>query len=141
MKIVIGEKGKSYSVELPKEKEPVIYGTKIGDSLEGNLIGAAGYKFTVRGGSDKDGFPMKADVATTMKRRVILRGRPCYRPKRAGEVVRRFVRGNTISAEISQLNIIVTEAGPMPLDQLFPQAEKKEKKEEAPKAAGGKKKK
>ena len=130
MKIVIGEKGKSYSVEVPKEKEPVLYGTKLGDTLDGNLIGAAGYTFLVRGGSDRDGFAMKADVATTAKRRVLLSGPPGYRPTRKGEIVRRYVRGNTVSDAISQVNVVVSEAGPTPLEQLFPAGEKTEKKEE-----------
>ena len=140
MKIVIGDKGKSYNVEVPKEREATLYGVKIGDNFDGGVVGAVGYKFLMRGGSDKDGFAMKADVATTAKRRVLLSGPPGYRPKRKGEIVRRFVRGNTISADISQVNVIAVETGPTPLDQLFPQAAKEGKKEEEPKQSGKKKK-
>ena len=126
MKIVIGDKGKSYNVEVHKEREATLYGVKIGDNFDGGVVGAAGYKFLMRGGSDKDGFAMKADVATTAKRRVLLSGPPGYRPKRK-ERLRRFVRGNTISADI-WVNVIAVETGPTPLDQLFPQAKRKERR-------------
>jgi small subunit ribosomal protein S6e len=127
MKIVISQKDKSYQTELPKEKEPLLYGTRVGSSIDGSLIGAAGYTFAVRGGSDKEGFPMRADLSGAGRRRIMLKDRPGIRKAKDGLIVRRLIRGNTVSDSIAQLNVIVTAAGPTPLEQLFPKAAKEKK--------------
>lgn len=131
MKIIIGEKGKSYSVEIPKEKEISLYGMRIGDTFDGGIIGASGYKLKITGGSDKDGSPMKKDLLSTGKTKMILTQPPGFWPSRRGERRRKTVRGAIVSEWISQLNTVVVESGPTPLAQLFPSTgEKKEKKEE-----------
>lgn len=145
MKIVIGDpkSGKSYMTELPKEKEASIYGMRIGDTVDGSVMGAAGYTLKISGGSDRDGFPMKSDVPGTGKRGLLLDGPPGFRPKRKGEWKRKMVRGAAVSEWIAQLNVTVTEAGPTSLEQLFPKVEKEgkeEKKEEKKPKSKGKKK-
>jgi len=129
MKIVISHKDKSYQTELPKEKEPQLYGMRVGSTLDGSIIGAAGYKLVIHGGSDKEGFPMRADLPGTGRRRIMLHDKPGYKGGEKGEIVRRLIRGNTVSEVIAQLNVVVAEAGPTPLDQLFPKAEKAKKEE------------
>jgi small subunit ribosomal protein S6e len=125
MKIVISHKDKSYQTELPKEKEPQLYGMHVGSMIDGSAIGAAGYTLKLHGGSDKDGFPMRADLPGTGRKRIMLHDSPGFKGGEKGEVVRRLIRGNTISDAIAQLNVVVVEAGPTPLEQLFPKAEKK----------------
>jgi len=125
MKIVISHKDKSYQTELPKEKEPQIYGMRVGATLDGSVIGAAGYTLKIHGGSDKEGFPMRADLPGAGRKRIMLHDSPGYRGGEKGEIVRRLIRGNTISDVIAQLNVVVVGAGPTPLEQLFPKAEKK----------------
>jgi len=46
MKIVIGDpkSKKSCQAEVPKEKQGALVGLKIGDSVDGGLVGASGYK-------------------------------------------------------------------------------------------------
>lgn len=131
MKIVISDKGVSYSAEVAKEKEPQLYGMKLGDMFDGSVIGAAGYKFRIAGGSDKDGFPMRADIHGTGKLRVMLSEPPGYHPAKKGERVKRTIRGGIISEAISQLNVVAVESGPTPLAELFkkPEGEKKEGEE------------
>lgn len=128
MKIVISDKGLSYPVEVAKEKEPLLYGMKIGDTFDGSTIGAAGYKLKITGGSDKDGFPMRADILSTGKLRVMLSEPPGYQPSKKGERAKKMVRGSIVSEVISQLNVTVVEAGPTPLAELFkkPEGEAKE---------------
>lgn len=129
MRIVISESsGKSYQLELPKDKEANIVGKKIGDELDGNLIGAAGYTLELRGGSDGSGFPMRTEVHGSAKKSILTSDGVGFKAERGGERKRTFVRGNTYSAEIAQVNTSVKKPGATPLEQLFPKAEKKENK-------------
>ena len=135
MKVVIGYKGKSYVLELQKEREASLYGMKIGDTFDGAVIGAAGYLLQIRGGSDKDGFPMRADLQGGGKLKVMLSSSPGFRGGKKGERRRKMVRGSVVNEWISQLNVAVIKEGPTPLDQIFISSsggdkEKKEKKEE-----------
>ncbi|MCS7109629.1 MAG: 30S ribosomal protein S6e [Candidatus Micrarchaeota archaeon] len=128
MKIVISYKGNSYQTEISKEKEPQLYGLKIGDQFDGAIVGASGYVLKVTGGSDKDGFPMKADLLGGGRRRILLSPGVGFPRGKKGERIRRLVRGNTVTEAIAQLNVIVMKEGPTPLDQIFPPKEKKEEK-------------
>ncbi|MBU0532382.1 30S ribosomal protein S6e [Candidatus Micrarchaeota archaeon] len=129
MRIVISEStsGKSYQVELAKEKEANIIGKKIGDDLDGNLIGAAGYLLELTGGSDGSGFPMRKEVYGAAKKNILTAKGVGFYTKRKGERRRHYVRGNTYSAEIMQVNTRVKKAGATPLDQLFKKEEKETK--------------
>ncbi|MFH0737130.1 MAG: 30S ribosomal protein S6e [Candidatus Micrarchaeota archaeon] len=129
MRIVISEaSGKSYQAELSKDKEHGIVGKKIGEELDGNLIGAAGYTLELTGGSDGSGFPMRVEVHGSAKKQILTSDGVGFRATEGGERRRRYVRGNTFSAEIVQVNAKVKTAGAAPLEQLFPKVEKKEKK-------------
>ena len=127
MRIVISEatSGKSYQLELEKEKEVNIVGKKIGDELDGNLVGAAGYVLELTGGSDGSGFPMRTEVHGASKKQILTSSGVGFRAKRKGERRRRYVRGNLFSADIIQINSKVKKAGATPLDQLFPKTESK----------------
>ena len=128
MRIVISESsGKSYQLELPKDKEAQISGKKVGDELDGNLVGAAGYTLELTGGSDGSGFPMRTEVHGAARKAILISAGVGFKAERSGERKRKFVRGNTYSAEIVQVNTKVKKAGAVPLDQLFQKAEKKEK--------------
>jgi small subunit ribosomal protein S6e len=127
MRIVISEttSGKSYQAELPKEKEANIVGKKIGDELDGNLVGAAGYTLQLTGGSDDSGFPMREEVYGAVKKTILSSDGTGFHAKRHGERKRVYVRGNTYSSEIVQVNTKVIKAGTTPLDQLFKKEEEK----------------
>jgi small subunit ribosomal protein S6e len=129
MRVVISEKsGKSYQFELPKEKEANLIGKKIGDELDGNLIGAAGYVLTLTGGSDGSGFPMKKEVAGSAKKSTLTTYGVGFKSGEKGERRKKMVRGNTFSSEIVQVNTQVKTPGPTPLEQIFPKTEDKGKK-------------
>ena len=142
MKIVIGEPktAKSYQMELPKEKESLLFGKRIGEELDGSTIGAAGYKFNITGGSDNGGFPMKSDIGGTAKKKVILSEGVGFRNAKAGEKRKKMIRAGTVSSEISQLNVVVMEAGPTALEQLFPKVASAEGEKKEEKKSKGKKK-
>ncbi len=129
MRIVISEttSGKSYQVELEKDKEASIVGKKIGDELDGNLVGAAGYVLELTGGSDGSGFPMRMEVHGASKKPVLTSEGTGFHAKRKGERRRKYVRGNTYSSDIIQINAKVKKAGATPLEQLFKKEEKESK--------------
>ena len=129
MRVVISEKnGKSHQFELPKDKEVNVVGKKIGDELDGNLVGAAGYVLQLTGGSDGSGFPMRTEVHGFAKKNILTSEGVGFRTNISGARKRRYVRGNTFSSEIVQVNAKVTAPGSTPLEQLFPKGEKKENK-------------
>ncbi|MBI2674894.1 MAG: 30S ribosomal protein S6e [Candidatus Aenigmarchaeota archaeon] len=122
---------KSYSREIPQETS-MLSGKKIGEAIEGNSIGLAGFRLEITGGSDKEGFPMRKDVDGAARKKILLSSPPGYHPEREGERRRRSIRGNTVSADIVQVNLKVTEHGKHGLDELFGKKaeEKKEDKKE-----------
>ena len=134
MKIVIADQksGKSYGLEVPKDRESSLLGKKIGDKMEGGAFGAEGYELQISGGSDLAGFPMRSDVSGPRRAGVILSSGPGFRTSGKGTREKRNVRGNIISDQIVQVNTKVVTAGSKPLEEIFPKAaagaEKKDEK-------------
>ena len=132
MKIVISDSktGKSYGLDVPKDKESALIGKKMGEKLEGGAFGAEGYELEITGGSDTSGFPIRRDVSGPRRADVILSKGPGFQSKGKGTRERRKLRGNVISDQIMQVNTKVVQAGSKPLEELFPKAagEKKEEK-------------
>lgn len=130
MKLVISDPktGKSYQAELEKGKETVLIGKKIGEKVEGDALGIAGYTLEIRGGSDTSGFPMRRDISGPRKAAVVLSGGTGFRSHMKGGRKKKTVRGNTISAETVQINTKVVAYGAAKLEELFPPEEKKEEK-------------
>jgi small subunit ribosomal protein S6e len=126
MRIVISDtaSGKSYQAELTKEQEAQVVGKKVGDELDGNVVGAGGYMLELTGGSDGSGFPMRREVYGAAKKNILTAKGVGFYTKEKGQRRRRYVRGNTYSAEIVQVNSKVKKAGATPLDQLFKKEEK-----------------
>ncbi|MEM3399301.1 MAG: 30S ribosomal protein S6e [Candidatus Micrarchaeia archaeon] len=141
MKIVVSDPktGKSYQTELPKGKEGLLVGMKIGSEIDGGVIGATGYKLRITGGTDKDGFPMLPSITGAGKQKVLLSKPPGFRPKREGERRRKTIRGNVISDATMQVNTVVLEYGPKPLEETIVIEKKEGKKEKEKKAEAGKK--
>ena len=124
MKIVISDPkaGKSYGIDLAKDKESTLLGKKIGDKLEGGAVGAEGYELQITGGSDIAGFPMRADVSGPRRVGVVLSSGTGIKPMGKGMRAKRNVRGNIISDQIVQINTKVLAQGSKPLEELFPKA-------------------
>jgi len=128
MKLVIGHKGKSYKKEI--EDLSSVLNKKIGDKISGDSFGLSGYELQITGGSDKQGFPMRSSVHGIRRIKPIISAGVGIRKKNIKK--RKTVRGNTVSEEISQLNLKVIKEGSQPLDKIFGPAEepKKEEKKE-----------
>ncbi len=128
MQIIISDtkSGKSYRIDIPKDKETEIIGKKIGDRIDGGIFGAVGYEFELTGGSDDSGFPMRTDVAGSRKIKALLTEGTGFHTRERGQRRRKIVRGNAYSADITQVNAKVVIAGATALDSLFRKEEKKE---------------
>ena len=94
--------GKSEAQELKDSPAQLLVGRKIGDVLDGATIGLTG-KIMITGGSDKAGFPMRADTLGGGKNYVLLTKGVGYRTKEDGSKKRKLVRGNTITEETFQV--------------------------------------
>lgn len=138
-KVVISEPAskKAYQKEADQSQSGLV-GRKIGEKVSGNGLGLAGYELEITGGSDKDGFPMRPDVDGAVRKKVILTSPPGYHPPKFGKRKRKSVRGNTVSKDISQVNVKVVKAGAKKLEALL--GSKKEKAEEEKSREGDKEK-
>ena len=139
MNIVIAnpKTAKAYS---HKTEKPVFLGKKVGETVDLSVIGLDGYQGKITGGSDKGGFPMKPTMGGTARKKIFIAQGVGFKPKRDGVRVRKAVRGNIVAEDIHQLNIVVTQEGSKPLEQIFQkEAPKEEGKEEAKEAEEEKK--
>lgn len=131
------EDGTSKTVELEDARAVPLIGKKIGDIIDGSVVGLPGFKVQITGGSDKDGFPMRPNVHGGVRRHVVLSGGVGFNPQNEGERRRKRVRGNIITDEIVQVNMKVVEkpknkkAGE---EKEKPQLTKEERKAEEEKA-------
>jgi small subunit ribosomal protein S6e len=98
------EEGESKSVEIEGSRAQSLIGLRIGEVLDGSMVGFSGYKFQITGGSDGDGTPMRPDVHGGVAVSVLITRGVGFRSKRRGERRRKRVRGNTITEAIEQIN-------------------------------------
>ena len=110
-KVVVSdpETGKSKSIEVEGNLANPLIGRRIGDEVDGIIVGLKGYRLKITGGSDRDGFPMRASVHGGGRVRAILSGGAGFRPKEKGERRRKTVRGNMITEDIVQINMKIIE--------------------------------
>jgi small subunit ribosomal protein S6e len=130
-KLVISDPstGKSYNFEVTGHHAQNFLGKKIGDQVDGINANLPGYKLQITGGSDKAGFPMRADFEGTTRRRLLLTEGVGYHPVNApGRRKRQSVRGNRVSADILQVNLKVAKAGSKPVAEHFAALAPAEKK-------------
>ncbi|CAI6339215.1 unnamed protein product [Periconia digitata] len=80
-------------------------GDSIGDEFKG-------YIFSIRGGNDKQGFPMKQGVMHPTRVSLLLgKGHSCYRPRRTGERKRKSVRGCIVAMDLSVIALSIVKKG------------------------------
>ncbi|KDD74799.1 ribosomal protein S6e [Helicosporidium sp. ATCC 50920] len=99
------------------------YDKRISQEVAGEALGEEfkGYIFKIKGGQDKQGFPMKQGVLTTDRVRLLLkRGDSCFRGhgRRDGERRRKSVRGCIVSHDLSVLNLVIVRKGEAELPGL-----------------------
>ena len=124
--------GKSHQVQISGHHANSLIGKKIGDEVDGIFISLPGYKLSITGGTDKNGFPMRNDLPGTIRRRLLLSKSKGFHPKENGLRHKKSIRGNTVNQDLVQINMKVTKYGSKPVNELIkPESgEKQEKKEE-----------
>ncbi|CAB50339.1 30S ribosomal protein S6e [Pyrococcus abyssi] len=117
-KLVISDPktGIAKQIEITGPEAEKLIGKRIGDQIPVKELGInlnelfgkefpEDVKMEIRGGTDKDGFPMRPDIHGPRRVRILLSKGPGFRPKEKGERRKKTVRGNTISPEIVQVNV------------------------------------
>ncbi|MEM4481552.1 MAG: 30S ribosomal protein S6e [Desulfurococcaceae archaeon] len=94
----------AWQIRISDERSNAFLGLKIGEEIDGGVVGLRGVKLQVTGGSDLSGFPMRPDISGSLKKRPLISNPPGLRPKERGERRRRTVRGNTVAADTAQIN-------------------------------------
>jgi len=117
---------KSKVVELEGARAVSLIGRRLGETVDGSIVGMSGLKLQIRGGSDKDGFPMRPNIHGGVRVSVVLSKSVGFHPQREGERRRKTMRGNVITEEIVQVNMKVLEK---PKKVERPKREKKAKAE------------
>jgi len=120
IKLVISDPkvGKTLQKEVPEEKIRSLIGLKIGETISGATFEFPGYEFKISGGSDEDGVPMRSDVHGGIRKRLYLSRGPGFKPnklKRKGIRRKKMVRGNMITEDIAQINLVITKWGKEPI--------------------------
>jgi len=120
-KVVVSdpETGKSYQVEAREPEARKLIGLRIGDTVGGEVVGLQGYELQITGGTDRDGFPMRPDIAGTGRVSVLLAGKPGFSPRRRGERRRKRVRGSRSSEAIVQVNAKIVKRGEKPIEEVL----------------------
>ena len=100
------ETGKASTLELDGTKAKPFVGRELGEAVDGSLIGLAGKRVMITGGSDKDGIPLRPDVHGGGKKHLILTGGVGFKGEQ-GNRRRRLVRGRMITEETYQINLAI----------------------------------
>ncbi|TLZ48512.1 MAG: 30S ribosomal protein S6e [Methanobacteriota archaeon] len=117
--------GKSYNRAISGNLASQLVGKKIGDEVDGLFVSLPGYKLQITGGSDKDGFPMRADLTGPRRRGVLVSGGVGFHPTRHGMRKRKSLRGSAISPDILQVNLKITTRGPKTIEDAWQEKAKK----------------
>lgn len=110
MKIVVSDQ-KTAKAYMASTEQALFVGKKLGEIIKLDEIGLPGYEAKITGGSDKDGFPMNQSIVGPARRRILTSDAAGFKASKKGERKRISVRGNTVSNDISQLNVVITKVG------------------------------
>lgn len=94
----------AWQIRINDERTGIFLGLKIGDEVDGSVVGLRNVKLVITGGSDISGFPMRPEIPGAIKKKALLSGPPGFKPREKGERRRITVRGNTIALDTVQVN-------------------------------------
>ncbi len=111
--------GKSYQTTVEKTHFARLVGLRIGEDIDGLFVKLPGYKLVITGGSDKDGVPMKKGIPGPGRKKILGQRGIGFKPTPNNIKRKKMVRGNTISQDISQLNMKIIDYGPGKIEELL----------------------
>jgi len=100
---------KAKKVDIKGNMSSVLIGRKIGEIIDGDVLGLGKIKFKITGASDKSGIPHRQDIEGPVKKQILLNEGPGFNPERKGERRKKLVRGNTIADDTYQINAVIVE--------------------------------
>jgi small subunit ribosomal protein S6e len=102
VKVVFNDikKGRSYQKEFELD---LFSSKKIGDKVNGDVLGLKDYEFLITGGSDNAGFPLNDSFDSPVRKRILVNEK--------GMKIRKNVRGNTFGPYMAQINMKVVKYG------------------------------
>ncbi len=118
-KLVISDKATSIARTVTDPNAAGFLGKRIGETVGGEVIGASGYTFRITGGTDKSGFPLRPNVPGARQVRLYVGEGFGFHAPRDGMRKRRRFRGDTVSEDTVQINLVVDQKGPKALAELF----------------------
>ncbi|HDJ89545.1 MAG TPA: 30S ribosomal protein S6e [Thermoprotei archaeon] len=112
-KIVVSDPktGKAKTIKVEGAKAQAFIGLKIGDTIDGSIVGIPKTKLKITGGSGRTGEPMIPSLPGGVKRRILLSGPPGFHPNKKGLRRKKLVRGNTITEDVVQINTVIIYPG------------------------------
>jgi small subunit ribosomal protein S6e len=118
-KLVVADAARSYARPVADPHSAGFLGKRIGETVGGELVGLPGYTLKVTGGTDRSGFPLRADVPGARQLRLFVGEGFGFHAPRRGMRKRRTFRGGTIGEDTVQINVVVEQRGAKPLAELF----------------------
>jgi small subunit ribosomal protein S6e len=133
-KIIVSDPGTGQSkpIELEGARAVPLIGRKLGDDIDGSVIGMSGHKLRITGGSDIDGFPMRPNIHGGTRTHVIVGKGVGFKPIQSGERRRKSLRGSVITEEIVQINMKIIKKPKKSKKKEKPEETVKPKKKEKP---------
>ena len=114
---------KAYQKILTEDKSNALVGKTIGEEIDGIFLDLPGYRLKITGGSDESGVPMRGDIDGNYRRRLLMTNSVGFTPVKNGQRKRKLIRGRSLSSQISQINLKITEYGPKAIEELLNQEE------------------
>jgi len=110
--VVVGDAaGDTRQFDVDGQDANRFLGLELGAEVDGGAVGLDGYTLELTGGSDDAGRPMRAEVAGSDLKELLLEGGVGYEPSRDGERKRVTVRGSEVSEATAQVNASVVDGG------------------------------
>jgi small subunit ribosomal protein S6e len=111
---------KQFEIDDEVIRRSNLYDHRLGNEIDGAAFGAPfkGYVFRIKGGADKDGFPMVQGVmAASRVALLIKRGAPGFNTfrGRSGERRRKNIRGCICGQDIAVLELVIVKMGEAPI--------------------------
>ena len=117
-KLVISEAATSFPRTVGDPQSAGFLGKRIGETIGGELIGLAGYTFASPGDGPERVSAAPETPGARQTRVFVGEGFGFHAPRR-GMRKRRTFRGNAISEDTVQMNLVVEQKGPKPLPELL----------------------
>ena len=124
--------GKCYQKEVKDDEAEPFISLNIGESITGDSFGMTGYEFTITGGSDYCGFPMRHGIMG-LRKKIYSYGGVGFPGLKSGQKKRKTICGHKIHDKITQINLKITKEGSKKLADIFAGGEKKEEGADSPK--------